>query len=86
MDYRNHRSKQKIDTKVNDAPGRRWPRRHPATSNRPNHDANQLSTPPWREHVPDRCVLNEYDPSLQIAVAPGGAPEPGGTCRGAGMH
>ncbi|AAK46651.1 hypothetical protein MT2364.1 [Mycobacterium tuberculosis CDC1551] len=36
--------------------------------------------------MPDRCVLNEYDPSLQIAVAPGGAPEPGGTCRGAGMH
>lgn len=58
----------------------------PTTSNRPNHHANQLSTPPWREHVPDRCVLNEYDPSLQIAVAPGGAPEPGGTCRGAGMH
>ncbi|AGL27765.1 hypothetical protein J113_16015 [Mycobacterium tuberculosis CAS/NITR204] len=26
MDYRNHRSKQKIDTKFNDAAGRRWPR------------------------------------------------------------
>lgn len=30
-----------------------------STCNRANHDVNQLSTPPWREHVPDRCVLNE---------------------------
>ncbi len=66
VDYRNHRSKQKIDTKFSDAAGRRWPRT-PTTSNRPNHHASQLSTPPVNRHVPDRCVLNST--SYRIAVA-----------------
>jgi hypothetical protein len=33
-----------------------------------------LATPPWLEHEPLCVLLNEYDPSLHLAVAPAGAP------------
>jgi hypothetical protein len=32
-----------------------------------------VATPPWLEQVPERCWLNEYVPSLHLAVAPAGA-------------
>src|SRR3954453_3604438 len=36
---------------------------------------SQTATPPWCEQVPERVVEKLYVPSLQSAVAPGGASE-----------
>ena len=39
----------------------------------PASPQSQLATPPWPEHVPWRCWLKLYLPSLHLAVAPLGA-------------